>query len=542
MLKSKGLLLTLFWNFSILSVFHYVVVFHTNNRVFSAASFSPYSGWFFFPAMMVYPVVGWLADTRYGRCKTVRCGLWIMWVTAILLSAVSVAKYRLSSHLALNVLDVLLFLALSVGLTLCQSSIIQLGIDQLTGASSGHITSYLNWYTWSFFAGELLICFTQMCVWSYGELVSLLVLPVLLTLSLFLDLFLGGSLVVEPVTHSPFRLFYGVLRYAAKNKYPRLRSAFTYWGDQHYSRIDLAKSKYGGPYTTEEVENVKVFFRILCLVCIMSAFVGTGYTYTSWFRPGIRFYNGSHHLPPADCSQNVAVHMLGSVLVVVFVPAYEWVLRPCCSGYVVRFTSRNKFTAGLVCMLLTLLTYLVLYLSTLPGHSSCGLLVYRKSHAGIHLYFLPIPKVLEAFAKIWLFGSSLEFVCAQSPYSMKSLLFGTWYAVSGVIVLVTFVAFLPFRYHFKNVDWSKTVMSCGLVLVVVYIVLFFLLLSCFVVINCSYKKRQRSEELPSQHCFAEQYYSQTEPSEASMGEATSGSGNWTRSAPHPLPSSPLLQN
>ena len=29
------------------------------------------------------------------------------------------------------------------------------------------------------------------------------------------------------------------------------------------SRLDLGKKKYGGPFTVEQVENVKVFFNIL---------------------------------------------------------------------------------------------------------------------------------------------------------------------------------------------------------------------------------------------------------------------------------------
>ncbi len=39
-----------------------------------------------------------------------------------------------------------------------------------------------------------------------------------------------------------------------------------YWEDKPYSRIDLGKSKYGRPFTTEQVEDVKTFFRILALL------------------------------------------------------------------------------------------------------------------------------------------------------------------------------------------------------------------------------------------------------------------------------------
>ena len=40
-------------------------------------------------------------------------------------------------------------------------------------------------------------------------------------------------------------------------------SAFTYCEDELPSRLDLGKEKYGGPFTTEQVEDVDVFLGIL---------------------------------------------------------------------------------------------------------------------------------------------------------------------------------------------------------------------------------------------------------------------------------------
>ena len=65
------------------------------------------------------------------------------------------------------------------------------------------------------------------------------------------------------MTNSPLKLIYQVLKYAVKNKYPRLRSAFTYWEDKPYS---MGQNKYGGPFTIEQVEDVKNFFRILAWI------------------------------------------------------------------------------------------------------------------------------------------------------------------------------------------------------------------------------------------------------------------------------------
>ena len=57
-----------------------------------------------------------------------------------------------------------------------------------------------------------------------------------------------------------------VLRFARRHKYPLLRSAFTYCDDDRTSRLDYAKARYGGPFTTEQEEDAKIFVRILILL------------------------------------------------------------------------------------------------------------------------------------------------------------------------------------------------------------------------------------------------------------------------------------
>ncbi len=61
------------------------------------------------------------------------------------------------------------------------------------------------------------------------------------------------------------KTIYRVLKYAAKHKAPSNRSSFTYWEEDVPSRINLGKTKYGGPFTVEQVEDVKTLLRILAL-------------------------------------------------------------------------------------------------------------------------------------------------------------------------------------------------------------------------------------------------------------------------------------
>ena len=68
---------------------------------------------------------------------------------------------------------------------------------------------------------------------------------------------------IDSGSRNPYKLVYKVIKLAAYHKTPIRRSAFTYCEDELPSRMDLGREKYGGPFTTEQVEDVKAFLGIL---------------------------------------------------------------------------------------------------------------------------------------------------------------------------------------------------------------------------------------------------------------------------------------
>ena len=84
---------------------------------------------------------------------------------------------------------------------------------------------------------------------------------IFVSLIFILDLLFTKSwLIIEP---NPPTTIYQVLKFAAKHKAPLNRSALTYWEEDIPSRMDLGKLRYGGPFTTEQVEDVKSILRLL---------------------------------------------------------------------------------------------------------------------------------------------------------------------------------------------------------------------------------------------------------------------------------------
>uniref|UniRef100_A0A1X7TNP3 Uncharacterized protein n=1 Tax=Amphimedon queenslandica TaxID=400682 RepID=A0A1X7TNP3_AMPQE len=150
-----------------------------------------------------------------------------------------------------------------VGLAFFNANVIQYTIDQLVGASADELNTVIYWHSAALPLTSLLLilahCFNVTSLVMFilsGVAVSL----VLLSHSLFKHKLENISLIKNPI-----RLIVRVLCYARKHKYPENRSALTYWEEEAPSRIDLGKNKYGGPFTIEEVEDVKTVCRMLPL-------------------------------------------------------------------------------------------------------------------------------------------------------------------------------------------------------------------------------------------------------------------------------------
>ena len=115
----------------------------------------------------------------------------------------------------------------------------------------------------------------------------------------YLTRFLNKLENVSPVKN-PIKLILRALSYARKHKYPENRSALTYWEEDAPSRLDLGKDKYGGPFTEEEVEDVKTTFRVLPVFIVIIAYA-------------FDYHNGWNSPPHSSLLSYCALTDLGSM-------------------------------------------------------------------------------------------------------------------------------------------------------------------------------------------------------------------------------------
>ena len=170
------------------------------------------------------------------------------------------------------------------------------GIDQLLESPTHRLIAFIHWYYVSLTAGKLLTYYVyagySILKFYFHTVPKFLIhglFPILLAatalvlkdgIALFLWLLSKKHFDIQSAGLNPFKNIHKVLKYSWKHKVPEHRSAFTYWEEDIPRRIDLGKSKYGGPFTNEEVEDTKTSLRILPLLLCLFGYhlAGDGYS------------------------------------------------------------------------------------------------------------------------------------------------------------------------------------------------------------------------------------------------------------------------
>jgi peptide/histidine transporter 3/4 len=330
-----------------------------------------------------------------------------------------------------------------------------------------------------------------------------------------LGILFNNVLIKEPVTQNPFKTVYGVIKYAMKHKSPRLRSAFTYAGEEELpSRIDFSKSKYGGPFTTKQVEDVKTLFRVVLIFGLGCAFFG--------------MTTKDHSIP--NTLRNTLIGALSHTPEYVFdnfyaitglllVPLYEIVVHPLFHSCLPILQSHVKvfigFTLRIIryAIILALMTYARQHYAYITPSSNATLsCILYKSHDGLNYLsetldyrWIIILEALVAISELLVAIGALEFYCAQVPYSMKGLVAGIMYGLLGFFVMLAQGLLLPFT--MMSLEWGTGTLSCGFWYLLTLLIYLLIVMAALVVVMRWYKKRKREDVLPNEQIFVERYYS-----------------------------------
>ena len=557
--KSKASLLLLVWSvllgaiyISLLnsfSVLGYVV--HDSNT-YRAAVWTVLGAYAMLALIrLVYPLSGFLADTCCGRYKAITLSFIVLLVAMLSLSIAAIIAYVLDfkfnkHHIGIaapfTLLVIIALLLITAGLAGYQANIIQFGLDQLLEAPSRNLGLFIHWLMWTHTLGAFVIhvLFAIFpCHLDHHDPLKNRWRNTLAGLPIIYLVAITGLLIVtfynhnwfysEPGRSNPYKMVFKVLNFARKHKYPLRRSAFTYCDDEIPNRIDFGKERYGGPFTTEQVEDVKTFLRIvLVLLTLGPVFileVPASYYIFPFFTLHISKSVDLRHLYCVSESRWVIMESgaLGYIVSILFIPVYIWVIYSLLQNRMPKILNRMwcmflTALVGVVSLLVIDLIGHILYKKNSPSGYS-GMCMFSMNIAKANTYnftSLDLPTSLNIIPSLILNPSFLlvettafEFISAQSPLSMKGLLVGVYFAIKGVFQVLSAVAVVPFALDRIWIDMVKQppLTNCAFGYYLFTIATATVGLVLFSLVARKYRYRQRDER-PYDQRFAEQYYQQ----------------------------------
>ena len=484
--------------------------------------------------LLFYPLAGCLADVRCGKHKTIvnsLCFLFSSLILVMLLGSLAtigfipfmVGFYYESTPLQIatvTVLGIVFGLPLLFGAVLTLSSlvafnanVIQYGLDQLDGNHKDDAKLYIHWYVWTIFVGSFFVRYPLAVFFIDSVLIPNAIAVSYYPLTVFVAIILLGVLLfllkrkralfqISPVSRNPFKLVYKILKYSVR---------------KCCSKLDLCKQEYGGPFESEEVDNVKAFLGIIRIIFAIGPIFAADVAF-SGILPKLAqneqlissysVYNETYMYFAEIDVPGLSIHTSGCItplMVVIFIPLYLKLIRPFLQGYVPR--PLKRIGMGMILLVLSGLCTLVM---GLVGHSkSCSLSETQndpwwqaeqqywisRSYIRVSPHFLVIQSTLNAIGYMLLYVASFEFICIESPESMKGFLIGTFFAIKGVFQFFGAMVILDPILSYCHSQEKFPV--CGFIYYLVNILLALAGIILFTVVAKRYKYRQR--DVPQYH-------------------------------------------
>ena len=500
---------------------------------------------------VVSPVAGLLMDIKFSRYKAVLCSSYAILMKILMFTVIFVAiplfayfnpqyfnSKKKNEIIAISVYSgVMVFVAVYIIFII---NAFQFGMDQLHDSPTENSILFIHWYVWIYYACTLLTEATLNLllydIYSLGYFDDLRISGLctaaimlfgflsLISLSLCVVHYRKMYFLLEPAGTNPYKLVYKVTKFVYQHKVPLRRSAFTYCTEEIPSRMDVGKHKYGGPFTTKQVEDVKAFWGILKVVLsigpafllqtvaqsILPAFAKHSYTFID--------KNSTHHhqFHPEGVATHVLISngLLSPLLVVICIPLYLCLIRQRIRYNIPGMLKRIGLAIVVIVLSLvcTFVMDLMVHLKKADVRCIFQMYVQPVVESIIYnnfptqplyqnIYFFTSQHVLSAVVNMLLDIAVLEFICSQSPYSMKGLLLGIFFSVKSLFQGIAIASVVPF-----GAAWKICLLSCGSGFYLMYVILGVLELVLFIYVAKRYKYREVNE--PShEYRYAEDYYS-----------------------------------
>ena len=452
---------------------------------------------------VLLPVTGWVAESWLGRYRTIAIGLIICTITLLMLQVAFILLNLKWTPIPAFVLAIVSLTFGTCGIGGFYTNLLPFALDQMIGASAEELSAAVQWHSWGFVLSilirNILPCIFVHLHFQLQDTISVVFLTLgslSLSVVLIMDCLFHKWLDTHDKAGKPIKLIFEVLNYARKNKYPQLRSAFTYIDEeQPHSRLDFGKHKFGGPFTEEEVENVKTVFRLMPLLV---AVAGSALVFNE------RYDQFSLHAIQSttlirscfDKMQNNVGYITGFILI----PVYRFIVYPFIKKYIPSML-KIMGTGIFLCLITTVVKLVVSSVGHFYSNAS-NCIFDDKTATGtipIPIYWVFIVEFVNGVSVIVMLCSLYEFVMAQTPNKMRGIMMGlvlTLFGASELGIVLLMKLFLQFQ---------AATPSCVFYYYLVLSLLMLLILVVYVILAKCYKLRERDKHI-NIHAIVEEHY------------------------------------
>ena len=446
-----------------------------------------------------YPLLGLLGE-KWMRYKVLLVGIILTFVGFFISMVILVALHFLHLN-SIAVVGICLVLSFPYffGYGIFQANVIQFGTDQLQFSPSRELSSFVYWV---FYIEFFLLAFTLLSAstithfyykytfyFLFSGIIGYGVLIVIIAVLSFCCF--KHHLVIEPAQHNnPVKLIWKVIKYTWTHKQPVRRSAFTY-GEAPPSGLDLGKERYGGPFTTVQVEDVKSFLYILSIILGIFGY-GFNDTKTKISEQYLIFMQTAR--PNSFMESLLLTYPLTvqSLVIVFFVPLYQFVIIPFFSHCIPGMLKR--IWIGLVALLVeSIMTALISYFMTRDIRNALNVsdLCFsftnnitfenelQSDELTLPFYIMAVPQFFVGVSILLVHFTSFEFILAQGPRTMQGLLIGIWFMHNSI-----YCVHLTLGSSQYGCYWEYYAVKTGVVFISVIV---------YTIAAYKYKYRQRNE-------------------------------------------------
>ena len=380
---------------------------------------------------VLLPVIGWVAESWLGRYRAIVVGLVLSLVTILTIQAAFVMLQFDWSPFPILVLLVISMSIGTFGIGSFYTIMLPFALDQMIGASAEQLSAVVQWYSWGIAVGglfeDIIVCVpipNQLQPWEIRQTLLLATGTLCLSAVLIMDCLCHKWLDTNNKTGNPIKLIFQVLNYARKNKCPRLRSALTYFDEEHPSRLDFGKHKFGGPFTEEEVEDVKTIFRIIPLILLECAVV-------FFCELGISPILAKEAFKCVHLSslKNLSINI--NALSFVFIPVYRFIVYPLVRKHIPSLL--KMMVAGLSLLLISTVINATVT-ATMHFSGSHNITLLNTPQESLY-YWIVVITVLNGLGVGVTFMYLFEFIMAQTPNRMRGIMMGTTLFAIGLCTL-----------------------------------------------------------------------------------------------------------